>query len=71
MIERFQKLWCRMFHRRAMWPANGMYRCATCLQEFPVLWSELEPQSSDGVRSGFVVSVRISEFVVVSQAVRL
>src|SRR5262249_41016723 len=39
-----KRVWCKMVHRRAMWPIHGKYVCPKCLQEYPVYWGD------DGLR---------------------
>jgi len=34
MTKRF---WCRLFHRRIMWPGVKVYECRACLEQFPNL----------------------------------
>ena len=38
MISWFFDLWCRTFHRKALWPIHGKYVCSTCLREHVVDW---------------------------------
>lgn len=33
------RLFCRLFHRRVMWPVNGGYICRTCLRRWAVRWN--------------------------------
>jgi len=40
VIECVRRWWCRHFHGRIYRPVHGVYRCATCLREFRVSWSE-------------------------------
>src|SRR5262249_3340277 len=34
-------VWCRRFHRRALWPLHCKYICPRCLREYPVQWGTL------------------------------
>ena len=38
MRNRILRLWCRAFHRGAMWPVHGKYICPRCLREWAVCW---------------------------------
>jgi len=53
MISWFSDLWCRTFHKKALWPIHGKYVCSTCLREHVVDWEapagELRMASSDRV----------------------
>ena len=35
-----KRVWCKLFHRRAMWPMHGRYICPKCLQEYLVYWED-------------------------------
>jgi hypothetical protein len=45
LIERTARAWCRATHNEIYRPANGVYRCQTCLREYPVPWAEGEARS--------------------------
>jgi hypothetical protein len=38
MFTRIMEFWCRLVHRRAMWPMHGKYICSRCLREYPLNW---------------------------------
>jgi hypothetical protein len=42
LFERTARAWCRAAHNEIYRPANGVYRCQTCLREYPVPWAEGE-----------------------------
>ena len=33
------RLWCKVFHSKALLPFRGAYRCAECLRIFPSPWA--------------------------------
>ena len=45
LFERTARAWCRAAHNEIYRPANGVYRCQTCLREYPVPWAEGEPRA--------------------------
>jgi hypothetical protein len=42
LLERTARAWCRAMHDEIYRPANGVYRCQTCLREYSVPWVESE-----------------------------
>jgi hypothetical protein len=45
LFERTARAWCRAAHNEIYRPANGVYRCQTCLREYPVPWVEGEARA--------------------------
>ena len=40
LTELMARVWCRTMHRKMYRPANGMYRCQSCLRLYAVPWFE-------------------------------
>jgi len=40
MLNWISRVWCKMMHRKAMWPIHGRYLCPKCLQVHQVKWEE-------------------------------
>ena len=40
LTEPMTRAWCRAMHRKMYRPANGTYRCQSCLRLYAVPWSE-------------------------------
>jgi hypothetical protein len=38
------RAWCRLMHPDPMWPVRGLYRCPSCLRQYPVQW-DAKPQA--------------------------
>jgi hypothetical protein len=60
---KLKRFWCRLFHRRILWPVNGSYQCSTCLERFNVSWDIGNQPTADEITAGIESIARASERV--------
>ena len=55
-LEGPARAWCRWMHPDPMWPVGGLYRCPSCLRQYPVQW-ETQPAPVKAVAPAIKIPV--------------